>query len=308
MNKLLLIAIIFININFANAQSLEILARVNDDIITAYDLNSKILMAMNSVGVKNTKENRQKFTTKILHLLIDEKLKLQEAERENIKISEDEIAKVVSSIESKNNMKAGELFAKIKQFGISDDYLLNQIKADIAWMKIIRKNGKNEIAVSDSEIDEAIVFLKNNAHKNKYFIKEIFIPFNDKMSKKEVYDSIVMMAKDIRKNGKFEIFARQFSASPTAIRYGNLGWIFEGQLDKELDQIVVQMKEGEISNPIITKDGLYILQMDKKEKIEGNILPDREKIKARLMNKKAEIFADKYLRDIRKTAMIEVKK
>ena len=307
MKKFILIIIFLLSFGIANAQNLDILAVVNDDIITFYDLNKKLDLTISSSGMKNTIENRKKLSNQTLNILIDEKIKTQKAKELGIKLSDNEIANAVKIIEKNNNMANGELFKVSEKLNIPDDILLNQIKSDLYWIKLVQKEARNNIFVSENEIDNSLDYLKDNINKTRFLVREIFIPFNPEATKSELYKNLEEMVEEIKKVNRFELFARQFSASPTAMRGGNLGWVVEGQMESKLNNVIVNMNKEDVSKPIETEDGFYILQLLKKVVMKEGKLPSREEIKIKIKNKKLEMFAEKYLRDLRRSAVIEVK-
>src|SRR5689334_7346680 len=66
------------------APDMRIAAVVNDEIISIFDLVSRIRMVMLSSNIPDTPETRQKIGPQILRALVDEKLELQEAKKKNV--------------------------------------------------------------------------------------------------------------------------------------------------------------------------------------------------------------------------------
>jgi peptidyl-prolyl cis-trans isomerase SurA len=67
--------------------------------------------------------------------------------------------------------------------------------------------------------------------------------------------------KQLQSGVAFPAIARQFSIAPTAAQGGQLGWISADQLNPRLSQVVRQMQPGQISPPIPTTGGIYILAL-----------------------------------------------
>lgn len=62
---------------------------------------------------------------------------------------------------------------------------------------------------------------------------------------------------------RFEQFARHHSECPSAMEGGRLGEVKRGQLYEELDRVLFNMREGEISNIIESEIGLHLLYCEK---------------------------------------------
>jgi len=63
----------------------------------------------------------------------------------------------------------------------------------------------------------------------------------------------------MRKGARFSAIAQQFSQSATAAVGGDLGWVRPNQLSPELGKTIANMKAGELSQPIRTGAGYYVL-------------------------------------------------
>ena len=136
----------------------------------------------------------------------------------------------------------------------------------------------------------------------KYQISEIFIK---KAKAKDIND----LVENLRKDDRFELYAIQFSDSPSAANGGNLGWVNQGKLPEQLENAVKKLPNGGISDAILMNDGYYILKVNQKfdpakDKPE---MPDEKQIRTFLTNQKMETFAQKYLQDLRQGAVIEIR-
>src|SRR5205823_1182877 len=73
------------------APEMRIAAVVNDEIISVFDVISRMRMVLLSSNIPDTPETRQKIGAQVLRSLIDERLELQEAKRQNVSASDNEI-------------------------------------------------------------------------------------------------------------------------------------------------------------------------------------------------------------------------
>src|SRR5882762_5471692 len=89
----------------AQAQETRIVAVVNNDIITAGDVDARMNLIMRSSGIPDTPQNRQQLGARVLRTLIDERLEVQEAAKYKVTIAKDEVDKALANIELHNNMQ-----------------------------------------------------------------------------------------------------------------------------------------------------------------------------------------------------------
>ena len=115
----------------------RIAAIVNDDVISVYDLVSRIEMVIASSNLGDTPAIRRRLSPQVLRNLVDERLKLQEAKRRNISVGKRDIDRAIGIIERQNKIPRGQFDAFLKKNGVRRTTIINQIRASIAWAKLI---------------------------------------------------------------------------------------------------------------------------------------------------------------------------
>lgn len=244
----------------AVAQETRIAAVVNDDVVSLGDLAARLLLAIRTSGLEDTAQTRQRFAPRMLRRLIDEKLELQEAKRLNIAVTQEEINDAIGRIEAQSNMKKGDLERFLEKNGITRSTLTDQITADLAWNKLIQKRLTEQITISDDEVSEALAKVKEEANTARSRVAEIFLAVDNPSQEEEVRRFADGLVEKIRTgNATFPALARQFSQSPTAAAGGDLGWVTPAQLPPALSSAIQKMKQGEMSYPIRSGGGYYML-------------------------------------------------
>ena len=123
---------------------MRIAAVVNDEVISVFDLVSRLRMVLLSSNIPDTPEARQKVEAQVLRSLVDEKLQLQEAKKQNVVATDDEINTALGQIEKQNNMQPGQLNEFLKSRGIDRSSLINQVTASIVWAKLVRRKAARD--------------------------------------------------------------------------------------------------------------------------------------------------------------------
>lgn len=296
----LLISISASNMSFA--APFKIIALVNGEIISSEDMDSRINAFSMNTKIPFNEQTKDMISQRVLNNAINEKLKLQAAQKDGITVSEQEVKEQMQQFEKENNVAKGELHQILKNAGVNKSTVMEQIKSDIAWVRYIRKRFYSEGAPTQKEINEKLHEASNDLQKTKYLVSEIFI------SKKNAND-IHLLVENLRNDNRFELYAMQFSESPTAANGGNLGWISLNNFPSPLADKLKQMNEGSVSDAIAHGDGYYILKLHQtynpqKDKIKT---PTAAEIKATLENQKMEMLSKKTLQDLRQKAVIEIR-
>jgi peptidyl-prolyl cis-trans isomerase SurA len=241
--------------------SLRIAAVVNDDVISQLDLNVRERMVISGSHLQDTPEVRSRVAPQVLRGLIDERLKLQEAQRLGIKIPDKDVDAQVKVIANENKMSVQDFEAALQQSGILIESLRNQIRSELAWLRVIQRRLRPNVTISDDQIDETMADLKANANQPQYLMAEIFLSVDSPAQEAEVRQSAERLVDQIHQGAGFSAVARQFSQSSTAAGGGDLGWVRLGQLDRTLEAALPSLKKGDVSAPIRSNGGFHILYL-----------------------------------------------
>jgi peptidyl-prolyl cis-trans isomerase SurA len=241
--------------------SITIAAVVNEDIITLYDVQSRLGLVIATSGLDNTPEIQRRLVPQIVDALIEERLKMQEARRLKIKVEEPEIRQAVDNIEARNNMQPGAFRAMLESRGIDSSALYNQIEADVSWVKVVRQSMQQSVAVGEDEVNAVLRRARANQGKPEYLVAEIVLPVPTPAQEPGVREMAARLVEQARGGAPFQALAQQFSQSPTAAVGGDLGWIVPGEMEAEMDDTVARMQPGQVSDPIRTSTGYHILSL-----------------------------------------------
>jgi peptidyl-prolyl cis-trans isomerase SurA len=238
---------------------MRIAAVVNDEVISVFDVASRMRLVMISSNIPDTPETRQRIGPQVLRSLIDEKLQLQEAKRQSVTATDGEINNGLAQIEKQNNMKSGQLTEFIKARGIDRAALLEQLTAGIVWAKLVRRLAAQSTEISDEEIDEAVKRAKEHASEPQSRVAEIFLTVDNPAQDEETRVLAERLTQQMRKGARFSAVAQQFSKSATAAVGGDIGWVRPDQLPAELGKAVSALRPGELSAPIRVGGGYYLM-------------------------------------------------
>jgi peptidyl-prolyl cis-trans isomerase SurA len=238
---------------------MRIAAVVNDDVISVFDLISRLRMTLLSSNIPDTPEARKKTESQVLRSLVDEKLQLQEAKKQNIVATDDETNNALSQIEKQNNMQTGQLTTFLKARGIDRSSLISQVTASIVWAKLVRRKAAETTEISDEEVDDSLKRLKEHANEPQSRIAEIFLAVDNPSQDAEVRALAEKLTQQMRQGARFSAVAQQFSQSATAAVGGDMGWMRPDQLPPDLAKAAGSLKPGELSPPVRTAGGYYLL-------------------------------------------------
>jgi peptidyl-prolyl cis-trans isomerase SurA len=249
----------------------RIAAVVNGDVISEADIANRARLFAISTGLPLSQEVIDRLKPQILRQLIDERLRVQEAQRRKIVIQDAQIAAAIKEIESRNNMPAGALRAKLASDGVSTRTLIDQIRAQLAWSQMLRQVVAEKINITETDVADQQKLAAQRVGQTEYRLGEIFIPVDDPANSADAQHFAETVITELHAGAPFPMVAAQFSQTQSALEGGELGWEQTNQLDPAVSQIVSQMPVGAISNPVRVPGGYSIVTLQAKREI-GNQL------------------------------------
>ena len=301
--KCIIILFFFPNIALAKIEN-KIIVKVQDQIITNYEIKNKILTTLVLNKQEINQYNIDSLKKQILDNLIILKLKKIELTKYNIKKNDRQIQMYLDTI-SENNLS--NLKEKFSQNNLNFELFVADIAIELMWQELIYKIYKSKIQINENEINEELKKLANiNSINKEYNLSEIEIFFNDIIKEKEKIENI----QNLIQTEKFEEVAKNFSESNSASDGGNIGWVDEKALSAEIYKSIQNLKKGEISKPIQkTKSILFLKINDIREnriKIEN-----KDELKANIINKKKNklynLYSISHLSKLKNSSLIEYK-
>jgi peptidyl-prolyl cis-trans isomerase SurA len=238
-----------------------IAAIVNDKVITTFDVQQRMKMMILSSGRQIPASLLPQVQDQAVRDLVNEQLKLAEAERFEMKIEESDIDAEIKTMAAQGGITVAEMERQLASDGIMISALKEQIKATIAWQQLVQGRFRSRVRVDDEEIERTLSRMRDNVTKEQYLVSEICIPMGDPSQAQQTYEGSLQLIEQIRRGVPFSVVAQQFSACPSAANGGDLSWVRSGELAPELDQVLQMMEPGSVTNPIPSEGAFMIISL-----------------------------------------------
>jgi len=294
----------------------RIVAVVNDDIITLFELNRAIKPyedKIHALGYSEEKERRMLFKVRegVLNQLIDKKIEDQQIKRSNIKISEEQIDQTIERIKEKNFFSDEDLRLALAKDGLTMEAYRNKIKEEILRTRLISLEVKSKIVITEEDI--AAYYEKHldmYGGKQKYHLRNILIiipTFADENEKFEIRAKIDEILNELNAGESFETMARDYSESSTAPEGGDLGLFELDSLSPQLQKTIKGMKSGEFTPVLETDQGYQIFFLQEILKTPGKSLEDvSPEIQRILFEENADKKYQEWIEGLRKQSAIKI--
>lgn len=240
----------------------SIAAVVNDDIITSHDLRQRVLFMLATTGVERTEESLRRIQSQALRNLVDEHLQMQEAEKFELTIADEEVNQSVARMIGRNDLDPQEVVQRLAQVGVSIETLRDQVRSEIAWQRIVNGLFGQRIRISDTVIEETLNRITSTADEPSFRMAEIYIEATPEIGGASgALEGAQAMIAQLGQGAPFPLLAQQFSSSASAAAGGDLGWVKSDDVRPEIAAVIPELDDGEVSEPIIVPGGVYVVAM-----------------------------------------------
>ena len=244
-----------------------VVAVVNDNLISSYDLVQRIRLLAVTTGVQPTAESIPQLQQEALRGLIDERLQIQELRRVEkqqkitIVATDKEVNDEISDIAQGNNTTAQSLLSSLEAQGITSDTFKDQLRASISWQNWIGGRYGSRIRIGPDQVTAVERQVAAASAKPQYQISEVLIDAPRVGGIENAVAGANQLIEQLQKGAPFPAVARQFSSSATAANGGDAGWVSSAELQPEVEKALEDMRPGQLSAPIAVKDGVYIIYL-----------------------------------------------
>ncbi len=281
----------------------EVIAKVNDELILKSDYDrqvSQVKSALEANGQDFSTDEGKKvlkeIKEKVLESMISDQLILQQAEKDNITLSEEEFEQAISDLEQYHGGKDA-LDKYLEQQGLDRSSFEKLVKEQLV-INQFKEKLTSDIKVTDEEVKK---FYEDNKAMFELPAQEIrashILVDTENEAKK--------ILAEIKAGGDFAELAKDYSKDPGSKELGgDLGYFSKGKMDPEFEKAAFALKPGEISDVVKTTFGYHIIKVTG-ERTSLSFDDAKDYIKSNLENTKKEEEFNKYLDEWKKQSKIE---
>lgn len=242
---------------------------VNSDIITFAEWRQALAEARGQVQATDTTT----FENEVMNMLVIERLQNQIAERNNIKINNEDIDSAIAEIAKRNNVTVDMLVNYLKQSGQNIESYRDSIRKQMVAARV-RDGVMQRVRVTNHDVDlfmlsaEFQQALKQlpTAKLKQTRASHILVRVNKDLTDPQAKLRAQRLYERISGGEDFELLARAQSDDPvSSAKGGNLGWVFEGQLTPEFEKAMDNLPLNTLSQIVRTPFGYHIIKVHERK-------------------------------------------
>lgn len=291
----------------------RIVAKVNGEIITLTELNAEVEVALQQLGPAQSEEEQrmreEQIPRQVLDSVIGNMLVLQVAKDRGLRVPSRFFEEWKQNLMTEMKIEdEAEFERQVKLQGASLEGLKKRFEESLLLQEVRRMEVDSKVNVSEPEIEERY---RNNiadyTQAPRVRLREIVVRFDD-TNELEQGEKARRLLQDIRQGADFAEVARMHSESGSRDAGGDLGYFNEGELTDALAEAAFLLDPGDVSEIIRLDTAFYIIRVEEKEEAKTKPLDEvRNEVADAIFNEKMKEQMDRFVKQLRERAKIEIK-
>ncbi len=296
----------------------RVVAIVNQEIITRRDLDERTQLIMRKLQQQKMPIPPQaELQPQVLEQMALELIQLQKAQEEGINMDDAAVQRAIERLANLNHLTVEAYRQRIEAQGIPWRLFKHDVKSELMISQLRQKEIDSKITISDTEVanylarqqsapaNSSVNAATPDASAQQTQVRHILIRIGKGVSEQKARQQLLTIKQKIKDGNDFAAFARTYSQDGSASQGGDLGWLSAGETVPEFERAFMQLKEGEVSEPIRTEYGYHLIQVLGRRSAEST--NQREAARQAIGARKAEQAYANWLSTLRDSATVQYK-
>ena len=242
------------------AQSIRIAATVNDEVITTTDVDDRVALTLSATNLPMTDETKKQMTPRILQSLIDEVLEVQEAKKQVVTVTDNEVAAAIDDIGKHRDLPPGGLKKKITEQGLSMRSLENEVRAQLLWNKVVQRKLRRNVTISQDEIARAQQVEVASPGLNEVHVAALQIPITANSKEADVKKLVGLISDGVKAGSSLSAIAAKYVDRSDLI-FSPPVWLTEESLPPDIRRTLHETKEGTVTQPLRSGNSIQFIEL-----------------------------------------------
>jgi peptidyl-prolyl cis-trans isomerase SurA len=294
----------------------RIVAIVNDEIITLSELEifRKAFYPETPSGDDwlSRELDLVKVQQKALNALINDKLIEQEAERQQITISDEQIEQTVDSVKQEQGLTQDQLEIMLKTQGLTYEKYKTELEKTLKRTKMVKRAVKSNVEINDENLERYYrTHIQGYMADPSIRISHILLPLSPNPTSQQE-DDVLSLAQEIKRRADrgeaFATLAQEYAGRMPEIRTSDLGYFKKGEMIPALEEEAFGLEVDEVGEPVRTPQGIVLIRVtDRKASQPIPLEKIRERVEVDYYTSEVERRYQAWIDKLREKAVIEVK-
>ena len=244
----------------------RIVAVVNDEVITANDLNERVSLVVKQLQRQGGQlPSADVLQRQILERMINDLVQVQMGKENGIKVDDLTLERAIERIAQENNMTIIQFRQALEKDGIRYQRFREDIRNEVLLARLREREVENSIVVTDAEVDTEIAReAKESSGDSEYRLSHVLVLVPAQATQEQIEQRrrrALQALSELRRGTSFAQVAATYSDAPDATQGGNLGWRASGRLPSLFLEAIEKLQPGETSDILRSPNGFHIVRL-----------------------------------------------
>lgn len=294
----------------------RILAVVNEDVITQYDMDTLLRPLVQNIRSQQLPPERElqavrQLRGEMLNNLIDTKLTEQEVKRYNINVTDEEVENYIQQLKQRRSTTDEQLRGFLAEQGMTLEDYRREVKLQLQRTKLVNREVRSKVVITEAEI--RAYYEKNKAKYGggtQYHLWNLFVKLPPQASTQDREAAQSMLEEvlaELRRGRRFQEIVRMTAQISLNVQGSDLGLFRIEELTPRLREVVRGLKAGQFSPVVETDFGYQIVFVEEIKETASRPLPQVEsEIQDILFRERVDSRFTAWLSELRKRSHIKI--
>ncbi len=293
----------------AKAELIErVVGIVNDRAILLSDVRQRAAPGISQAMQAPTESQRMKQVTDlyrgVLDRLIDEQLIADAARDLDIRVEQRDIDRAIQNVQAQSGMGTEQFWQAVREQGLSLAAYREDIRRQILRLKVLNQRVRGRVSVREEDIRQRYEdSVRKMGRSKRYNTAHVFVPLADDAGATEVAEAEQKMRQVHQ-----QLSPAGFQQIASEVGGGDLGWLKQGDLPSNLEDTILALEPGEVSQPVRGPSGYHIFLLNDVQRGGGDA-PEYAEVREQIYRSMVEQAMAKeeqvFLRELRRKAVIK---
>ncbi|SBT05390.1 Chaperone SurA [Candidatus Accumulibacter aalborgensis] len=244
----------------------RIVAVVNDEVITSYELRTRVDSASSQLQRQGMPlPPRDVLEKQMLERLVIDKVQLQFARDSGIKVDDAQLEQALQRIAASNKLSLAQFRVALEKDGIAFAEFREEIRSEMTIARVREREVENKLVISEGEIDNYLASTSaQGGAGEEYQLAHILLRSPESASPEQI-QKLRAKAEQVRdrliKGENFAQLAAAYSDAPDGLKGGDLGWRSLDRLPPMFAEAGATLKVGDVSQVLRSSNGFHLIKL-----------------------------------------------
>lgn len=284
----------------------RVVATVDDEAIFLSDLRKRAMpflpRLMEVPELQRLAALRQLYE-ELLEQLINEELVERAAQSQQIRVSAADVDRAVQNVIRQNGLGEEEFWSVVEQQGYTQAEYRSDLRRQLLRYRLLNERVRGRVNITEEDVRRVYDQRTRRANRALRFrTSHVLVSLEEGATATQIAE-----ARELATSLHAELTAETFEDAIDEVGGGDLGWLRQGDLPAELEEVLLAMQPGEISEPVRGPSGFHVFLLHERERGDASVPPFeqmRDAIYQEMMGRAMERQERLFLEELRRGAIV----